>query len=86
MLKIKKEKLQDVSFVTQKSIGQKYSLRNQIRVLLMQPNLYPKFKMKVCDEEVNIILITTDQEILTSEMETNAIIDTTCTKTVPGEK
>ena len=42
--------------------------------------------MKVCDEEVNIILITTDQEILTSEMETNTIIDTTCTKTVPGEK
>ena len=42
--------------------------------------------MKVCDEEVNIILMTNDQEILTSEMETNAIIDTACTKTVSGEK
>ena len=40
----------------------------------------------VCDEEVNIILITNEYEILISEMETNAIIDTACTKTVSGEK
>ena len=40
----------------------------------------------VCDEEVNIILMTNEYEILISEMETNAIIDTACTKTVLGEK
>ena len=40
----------------------------------------------VCDEEVNIILMKNEYEILISEMETNAIIDTACTKTVSGEK
>ena len=39
-----------------------------------------------CDEEVNTILITNEYEKLISEMETNAIIDTACTKTVSGEK
>ena len=39
------------------------------------------------DEEVNIVLLTNNEyEILISEMETNAIIDTACTKTVSGEK
>ena len=39
------------------------------------------------DEEVNIVLLTNNEcEILISEMETNAIIDTASTKTVSGEK
>ena len=38
------------------------------------------------DEEVNIILMTNEYEILISEMETNAIIDTACMKTISGEK
>ena len=45
ILKIKKGKLQDVSFVTQKCIRQKHALKNQI-TLLMLPNLYPKLKTK----------------------------------------
>ena len=40
----------------------------------------------VCVEEVNVILMTSEYEILISEMETNAMIDTACTKTVSGEK
>ena len=40
----------------------------------------------VCDEEVNIVLMTDEYEIFFSEMETNAIIDTACTKTTSGEK
>ena len=39
----------------------------------------------VCDEEVNIILMTSEYEILINEMETNATIDTACMKTV-GKK
>ena len=39
------------------------------------------------DEEVHIVLMTNNEyEILINEMETNAIIDTACTKTVSGEK
>ena len=34
------------------------------------------------DEKVNIILMTSEYEILINEMEVNDIIDTTCTKTV----
>ena len=37
------------------------------------------------DEEVNIILMTSEYEILINEMEVNAIIDTACTKTVSGK-
>ena len=40
----------------------------------------------VCDEEVNIILMTNEYEIMISELEANAIIDTVCMKTVSGEK
>ena len=40
----------------------------------------------VCDEEVNIILMSNEYEMLISEMETNAIIDTACMKAVSGEK
>ena len=40
----------------------------------------------VCDEEVNIILMTNEFEIMISELEANAIIDTVCMKTVSGEK
>ena len=39
----------------------------------------------VCDKEVNI-LMTNEYEIMISEMETNAIIDTACTERVSGEK
>ena len=39
----------------------------------------------VCDEEVNVILMTNEYGILISEVETNAILDTTCTKMVSGE-
>ena len=39
------------------------------------------------DEEVHIVLMANNEyEILLNEMETNAIIDTACTKTVSGEK
>ena len=37
------------------------------------------------DEEVSIILMTSEYEILINEMEVNAIIDTACTKTVSGK-
>ena len=37
------------------------------------------------DEEVNIILMTSEYEILINEMEVNAIIDTACLKTVSGK-
>ena len=37
------------------------------------------------DEEVNIILMTSQYEILVNEMEVNAIIDTVCTKIGPGK-
>ena len=40
----------------------------------------------VCDEGVNIILLTNKYKILIIEAETNANIDTTCMKTVSGEK
>ena len=39
----------------------------------------------VWDEEVNIILMTNEYEIMISELEANAIIDTVCMKTVSGE-
>ena len=39
----------------------------------------------VCNEEVNIILMTNEYQILIKEMETNATIDTICTKTVSSE-
>ena len=38
----------------------------------------------VCDEEVNIILMTNEYEILIKEMESTAIIDTMCMKPVSG--
>ena len=38
------------------------------------------------DEEVNIILMTSEYEILINEIEVNAIIDTAWTKTVFWEK
>ena len=39
------------------------------------------------DEEVHIVLMTNNEyEILINEKETNAVIDTACTKTVSGEK
>ena len=37
------------------------------------------------DEKVNIILMTSEYEILINEMEVNAIIDTACTKTLSGK-
>ena len=37
------------------------------------------------DEEVNIILMTSEYEILINEIEVNATIDATWTKTVSGE-
>ena len=37
------------------------------------------------DEEVSIILMTSEYEILINEMEVNAIIDTACTKAVSGK-
>ena len=37
------------------------------------------------DDDFNIILMTSEYEILINEMEVNAIIDTACTKTVSGK-
>ena len=40
----------------------------------------------ICNEEVNIISMTSEYEILISEIETNAINDTACSKTESAEK
>ena len=88
-LKIKKGKLQDVPFVTQKCIGEKHAFLNMPSCphVVDVAKSFSEFQdEKVWDEEVNIILITNEFEILISEMETNAITDTACMKTLSGEK
>ena len=75
--------------MTQKCIGEKHALLNMPSCphVVHVAKSFSEFQdEKVWDEEVNIILITNEFEILISEMETNAITDTACTKTVSGEK